>query len=65
MKWIEWLVVLSLVAIGLACLTMSATAFLDTPSIQPYLHMLVRICLWIGLPVLVVGLGYWIWRWKR
>lgn len=65
MKWIEWLVISSLVAIGLVCLTFSATALLDTHSIQPYLHMLVQICLWTGFPVLIVGLVYLIWSWKR
>jgi len=56
MKKVEWLITLSLVAIGLSCLTMSATVMLNPNSIRAYFHNLISICLWTGIPVLITGI---------
>lgn len=58
MKTIEWVIALSLVFIGLLCLTMSASWMLNPDNIRSYLTTLLRICLWTGGPVLVAGLIY-------
>jgi hypothetical protein len=55
MKKAEWIIAVSLVVIGLSCLTMSATVMLNPNSIRAYLHNLVSICFWIGIPVLLAG----------
>ena len=65
MKWTEWLIALALVAIGVSCMTISGTLMLKPGSIQFYLDTFLRICLWIGIPVLIAIIVYWIFKFKR
>ncbi|GAB7388548.1 hypothetical protein BSNK01_23860 [Bacillaceae bacterium] len=65
MSRIEWLVSLLLVAAGLSCLTVSATILLNPDSIRPYLQTLLQICMWLGIPVFVAGLVYFIMKQRR
>lgn len=58
MKKIEWLITISLIIIGLACLTVSGTTMLGTESVRSYLKMFILLCLWTGLPVLIIGIVY-------
>lgn len=58
MKIIDWMIALSLVLIGLSCLTMSATWMLNPDTIRSYLATLLQICLWAGVPVLIASLIY-------
>ncbi len=65
MKRLEWLIVITLVVIGLSCLTMSATSMMNPESIRDYLSNLLKICLWIGIPVLIAGIVYMIFKRKK
>jgi hypothetical protein len=65
MKRLDWIIAISLVVIGLSCLTMSATSIMKPESIHDYLNMLMRICLWTGIPVLIAGIAYLIFKRNR
>lgn len=65
MKKLEWLVAAVLVMVGLTCLTVSATTMLGAGSIEPYLSTFLHLCLWMGVPVLLVGIIYIIFLKKR
>jgi hypothetical protein len=66
MKKIEWLMAIVLVIAGLTCLTISGTAMLGPETIDSYLITLLHLCLWMGIPVLVVGILYFIiWGKKK
>jgi hypothetical protein len=65
MRWTEWVIAISLVVIGLSCLTISATSILSPDSILPYFHTFIQICLWIGIPIIIVLLFYFILRKKK
>jgi hypothetical protein len=65
MRWTEWVIAIALVAIGLSCLTVSATSMLSPDSIRPYLHTFIQICLWAGIPVLLAVFFYLILRKKK
>lgn len=55
MKVTDWIIALALVIIGLSCLTMSGTWMMNPESITPYLNTLLRICIWLGIPVIIAG----------
>ncbi|MDK8642994.1 MULTISPECIES: hypothetical protein [Niallia] len=65
MKRLDWIIALFLVVIGLTCLTMSATWMMDTGSIRSYFTNFLQICLWIGIPILIVGVIYYVMKRKR
>jgi len=65
MKKIEWLIVTLLIVMGLMCLTVSATTMLGTESIEPYLKKFLHLCLWTGLPILIIGIVYLVFLKKR
>ncbi|UOF92330.1 hypothetical protein LSG31_09275 [Fodinisporobacter ferrooxydans] len=65
MKFTEWLIALSLIVIGLLCLTMSATATVGLSSIQPFVSMLLQICLWTGIPLVIAMVVYIIIKTKN
>ncbi|WP_336788507.1 hypothetical protein [Paenibacillus sp. MMO-177] len=65
MKRLDWFIAISLVAIGLSCLTMSATSIMRPDSFHVYLSMLMGICLWTGIPILIAGIVYMIFKRKR
>lgn len=58
MKKIEWLLVVSLIIVGLACLTVSGTTMWGNESIKSYLTTLMQICFWTGLPGVIIGVLY-------
>jgi hypothetical protein len=60
MKMTDWIMALSLVIIGLSCLTMSGTLMFNPESIAAYFNTLVRICFWIGIPIVLAGIVYMI-----
>jgi hypothetical protein len=64
MKRIEWMIAISLMVIGLSCLTMSATFMLNPDSIRVYLNTLFQICLWIGIPFVIITVIYFILKKK-
>lgn len=64
MKKTEWMIALSLVVIGLSCLTMSATVMFNPDSIRTYLNTLLTICLWIGIPIIIAAAIYFILKRK-
>jgi len=65
MKRIDWFIAISLVVIGLSCLTMSATSMMRPESIQNYLSNLFKICLWTGIPIFIAGVAYLILKRKK
>ncbi|AQS55755.1 hypothetical protein B0W44_08070 [Novibacillus thermophilus] len=62
MRWIEWVIAIVLVIIGLCCLTMSATWLLTPNTLGHYLHTLFMICMWAGLPLIGAAVIYFIYR---
>lgn len=58
MKRIEWLIAIALVVIGLSCLTMSAASMMNPESIHDYFSTFMQICLWIAVPLIIVGVVY-------
>ncbi|MFS0558315.1 hypothetical protein [Brevibacillus sp. 179-C9.3 HS] len=58
MRWGDWLIVALLIVTGLSCLTMSATWMMDHDSMSVYLHNFLKICLWTGVPALIVAVIY-------
>ncbi|RKL69228.1 hypothetical protein CR203_04135 [Salipaludibacillus neizhouensis] len=65
MKRIEWILAISLVVIGLSCLTMSANWLVTPDSMRPYLNTLFLICFWACVPIIVATLLYLIFRKKK
>lgn len=58
MKKIEWLIFSFLIIVGLMCLTVSGTAMWGSESIDSYLKTFLQLCLWMGLPILILGIIY-------
>ncbi|UOF90903.1 hypothetical protein LSG31_01035 [Fodinisporobacter ferrooxydans] len=65
MKFTEWLIALSLIVIGLLCLTMSATATASQTAVQPFVSMLLQICLWASIPLVFATVAYIIIKMKN
>ncbi|HDR6289194.1 TPA: hypothetical protein QCU33_005319 [Bacillus cereus] len=65
MKKLDWFIVLFLVIAGLTCLTMSATSMTDTTSIRSYFTNFFQICFWLGIPMVISGVIYYVMRKKR
>ncbi|TRM12140.1 hypothetical protein FH966_10835 [Lentibacillus cibarius] len=65
MKNIEWLLAILLIIIGLTCLTVSGTTMLDAESVGTYLTTFIHLCMWMGLPVVIIGIIYMIILKKR
>jgi hypothetical protein len=57
MRKIEYLIALILVVLGLACLTMSGSYLLEQ-NIAVYAMTFLKICLWIGIPIVIIGFVY-------
>jgi len=55
---------ISLIAAGLICLTMSGSILFEQ-EIAVYLKTFIQICLWMGIPIILVGLFYLFYRKKR
>ncbi|MDP4553539.1 hypothetical protein Q9251_22065 [Alkalihalobacillus macyae] len=60
MRKFEWLMAIILIVAGLICLTISGTAILGPESINSYLLTLIQLCFWMGIPIIVVGILYFI-----
>ncbi len=65
MNKIEWLIVILLITMGLMCLTVSGTVMWGTESIESYLKTFIQICLWMCLPISIIGIIYFIILKKR
>jgi Na+-driven multidrug efflux pump len=64
MKRVEWLIAVALVVIGLSCLTMSATYMLNPNSLKAYLNNFLQICIWIGIPMVIIAVTYYLLKKK-
>ncbi len=53
-----------LIVIGIMCLTMSGTLMMNQ-GMGEYLKMFTQICLWMGIPLILVSVSYVIYRKKR
>ncbi|MEB1807406.1 MAG: hypothetical protein LPK26_08910 [Bacillaceae bacterium] len=61
MKWTDWLIVSLLLFIGLVCLSMSLTLTMDENLTYMFIVSLIKICLWVAIPSLLLGSIYlWI-----
>ena len=58
MRIIEWVLAVSLIIIGLTCLTIPAATMWGDGSIKSYLTIFMQICLWTGLPGIIIGVLY-------
>lgn len=58
MKKIEWLLAVSLIIIGLSCLTISGVTMWGDESVKSYVTTLMQICFWTGIPGIIVGILY-------
>ncbi|MDO6449440.1 hypothetical protein [Oceanobacillus profundus] len=58
MKKIEWLLAVSLIIIGLACLTISGATMWGNGSIKYYVTTLMQVCFWTCLPGMIIGILY-------
>ena len=65
MKKIEWLLALLLILIGLSCLTVSGTMMMGSESIDSYIHTFMQLCLWMGIPVVIIGIAYIVIKKKK
>ncbi|MCM3164087.1 MULTISPECIES: hypothetical protein [Bacillaceae] len=57
MKRIEYVIAGLLVIIGLACLTTSGS-YLMGAGIDAYIMTFLQLCMWLGIPIVVVGVIY-------
>ncbi|SDJ12350.1 hypothetical protein [Alteribacillus bidgolensis] len=64
MKGMDWVIAVSLMAIGLSCLTMSASWLFNPDTLKEYLDTFLVICLFAGIPAFLGGLLYWIFKRK-
>lgn len=53
----DWLFALLMMAFGLVCLTVSATSLLERP-FDSYVRTLLTLCLWVGVPLLLLVVIY-------
>lgn len=65
MKKIEWVLAGMLISMGLICLTASAATMGGAGSVSGILRTFLEICLWMGLPVLVIGIIYFLFLRKK
>ncbi|SEB05562.1 hypothetical protein SAMN05421743_11472 [Thalassobacillus cyri] len=66
MKKIEWFIILLLIGTGLMCLTLSATTMWAAESSgEAYLKTFLQLCLWMGIPLVIVGFVYFVLLKKR
>jgi di/tricarboxylate transporter len=59
MKRIDYVIAGVLVLIGLLCLTTSGS-YLIGFSIEAYMETFLQLCMWIGIPIVVIGVIYFI-----
>lgn len=64
MKRMEVVLSICLIAAGLICLTMSGSLMFEQ-EIAVYFKTFVQICLWMGIPIILVGVFYLFYRKKR
>jgi hypothetical protein len=64
MKRFEYVFAFLLIVIGIGCLTMSGSMMID-PSLKSYIGTLTQICLWLALPLLIVGIVYLLKNWRN
>lgn len=59
MKKADWFIAIVFIAIGLVCMTISATSFMERPPAF-FLRTLLTICVWIGFPSFILGSAYYV-----
>lgn len=64
MKRIEVVLSICLIAAGLICLTMSGSLMFEQ-GMDNYVKTFVQVCMWMGIPIILVGLFYLFYRKKR
>ncbi|MFD2216522.1 hypothetical protein [Metabacillus endolithicus] len=57
MKRIEYVIASLLVIVGLACLTTSGS-YLMGDGLDAYITTFLQLCMWLGIPIVVVGVIY-------
>ncbi|TFB14110.1 hypothetical protein E3U55_14435 [Filobacillus milosensis] len=65
MKKTEWIIFALLILMGLCCLTVSGTAMWGPGSIQAYFKTFLHLCMWMGLPIIFLGIVYLVIVMKR
>lgn len=64
MKKIEIILSVVLIAVGVVCLTMSGSMMFQQ-NISFYVETFLKICLWMGIPILITGVFYLLIKRKR
>ncbi len=59
MKKTEMILAILLILVGIGCLTMSGT-MLFQENLSLYFQTFIQVCLWIGVPILIAGILYFI-----
>lgn len=59
MKKTEMILAILLILVGIGCLTMSGT-ILFQEDFALYFQTFIQVCLWIGVPILITGILYFI-----
>ncbi|WP_158736704.1 hypothetical protein [Alteribacillus sp. YIM 98480] len=52
MKRVEWVIASIFIALGLHCLVMAGTLLPGTVGDPAYFSLLLRVCFWMGIPIL-------------
>lgn len=64
MKKIEIILSVVLIAVGVVCLTMSGSMMFQQ-DISFYFETFIKICLWMGIPIIIAGITYLLIKRKR
>lgn len=64
MNRIEVILSVVLIAVGLMCLTMSGSMMVQQ-GVSAYLETFIKLCLWMGIPIIFVGVFYLFMKRKR
>lgn len=58
MKRMDWIIAISFILAGLTCLFMSMSFIEHSESLHVFIMKVVNYCLWIGIPLVIIGLIY-------
>lgn len=64
MRKMDWIVAISFMGLGIMCMTVAAISFLEHPSVY-FFRTLITICLWLGIPFIILGSSYYLLIKKR
>lgn len=54
----DWLLSIAFILVGLACFAMSTIYVSHPNALYVYISKAINLCIWIGVPLMIVGLVY-------